>query len=691
MKTKVISILLSTCLFGSIAGYCAEGNGLTADEAYKRIDHAVALKLGASNAYVNGEMRRIDPANRNVIPMLRNDRTLVPIRFVAEAFGADVSWADDIATIRYGGKTAIVPTNIPSMTVDGRQIPLDSPAINENDRMFLPLRRLCEDLLGKQVFYANGLILISDSANLVSENDNSVINHLLALFKDDTKLPYMIDYGHLDDTVIETAKHYKIVIVNPKTGDVTREQVQCIRQGINPDDPSDDVIVLGYISIGEDLRTAWLSPEQMMSDPRFTGDRSGPRVDPRTAGTTDLKGITPKGNSSPGGGGYASYYLDDNNNDGKPDFNANFHCAFVNVGDPAWFDVLNGMTMDGADKMPGMTEILSDDYGRSLGCDGLFLDTVDTCAPNSFTDDSSPNKSHFEWTAPGYYSFAERLKQVHPDKYILQNRGLFFYDPRLPHYAYNPGELIDFLLFESYMLDSNVAAPYNESFFADNKNAYMPKIVAEAGRPNGFRILSLGYAEGPPVLQLKETLLGQSQTGLPILLEDIRQTQKIAGFSHYITDGPVTLVNDFVRTHSEGSDFQAPVWSSVYNDSTVWPPHEPTPRVGVREAIGIGGGALLRWDVALDENNVSYELYYQKIPFNFSSDPSLSQASHMTLLAGVGDGYAENHGGAMVYPYQARVQGLDRGATYYFVIRARDDSPNRNEERNMVVLSTKLI
>ena len=130
-----------------------------------------------------------------------------------------------------------------------------------------------------------------------------------------------------------------------------------------------------------------------------------------------------------------------------------------------------------------------------------------------------------------------------------------------------------------------------------------------------------------------------------------------------------------------------PVWSSVYNDSTVWPPREPTPRTGICEVIGTEGGAIVRWDVALDENNVYYELYYQKTPFDFSADPSLSNASHITLLAEVGDGYAENHGGAAVYPYQARVRGLDSGSTYYFVIRAYDDSQNRNEEKNTIVLS----
>jgi len=35
---------------------------------------------------------------------------------------------------------------------------------------------------------------------------------------------------------------------------------------------------LGYISIGEDLRTLGITSEQMLKDKRFKGDGTGPRV-----------------------------------------------------------------------------------------------------------------------------------------------------------------------------------------------------------------------------------------------------------------------------------------------------------------------------------------------------------------------------------------------------------------------------
>ncbi|MBP5262735.1 MAG: hypothetical protein J6Z33_00015, partial [Lachnospiraceae bacterium] len=120
----------------------------------------------------------------------------------------------------------------------------------------------------------------------------------------ETKSSYMIYYGVLNEDIIDEAKQYKVFILHPRMGDVTRDQVQEIR--------GSGTIVLGYISIGEDLRTANLTPEEILLDDRFIGDGTGPHVDPRPAGTTALDDVNPIGVSSPGGTGYASYFLDDN-------------------------------------------------------------------------------------------------------------------------------------------------------------------------------------------------------------------------------------------------------------------------------------------------------------------------------------------------------------------------------------------
>ncbi len=508
----------------------------------------------------------------------------------------------------------------------------------------------------------------------------------------------IIYYGDIDQAVIEQLQRYQLAVVHPTSGELTREIIAAIGDGADPANPADDVLVLCYISVGEDLRTVGVSDEQMRNDPRFQGDGSGPRVDPRgvSLGSRSLSDIDPLGDPSPGGSGFASWYLDDNSvsndpqqiGDGIPDRNSIFGAAFVNAGDPAWFDTLQEMTFDDSGIF-GLRETLTTTYGRGLGCDGLFLDTIDTAAPNSFTDVSSPNQSEFEWTAPGFGTFIERLRDAYPDAVLMQNRGLFFFNPDLPHYAYNAGRAIDLLLFESFRLDSNTSSEFNPYFFGDNKYNYLPKIMAEANRPDGFRVISLGYAEGPIDRMALATLRDQNSLGRDSLLLDIFEAQDLAGFRHYITNAGITYLNDFVRRYGELADSTPPRWSSTYNTNRKpYPqPHEaPEARIGIQQVITQHRGVLVRWDVALDKHRVRYVAYYQEEPFDFSRQDPLSRATRILLEPEVGDGYATGAGPG-IYPYQAYIGSLQPNTRYHFLIRAEDDSPNSNQDSNQVVLS----
>ena len=490
------------------------------------------------------------------------------------------------------------------------------------------------------------------------------------------KPTYMIYYGAVDDEVVENARQYDIAILHPRQGALSAEQVDAIQ--------SAGTKVLAYLSVGEDLRTAGKTPEEMREDPRFTGDGSGPRVDPRAEGETSLAAAVVSGSDSPGGSGYASYYLDDNDHDGKPDMNPYFTCAYTNIGDPNWYEVLDTMTMDGEDGVAGIREILTENYGRGLGCDGLFLDTVDTCAPNAYTDDDNPAKTRFEWTAVGVADLMARIKADYPGTLICQNRGLFFYNHLSEHYRYTPRANVDYLLFESYRLDSSPEHLYHEGYFADNKNNLVPRLAVESRREDGFTVLSLGYAEGPEEYALSDTLTGNSDKGQDTLCQDVEEADERAGFSHYITNALLTQPNDFVMNHLAAADNEAPVWSSVYNDSTEWPPHEPEPRVGLGSAASEESRCVrIWWDVALDRTGVCYTLYYQQGTFDFETDPDLKKARKVLLVPTVTEEYEQ--GKADAYPYTATIDALESGKEYSFVLRATDTSPQHNEEKNTVV------
>ena len=93
-----------------------------------------------------------------------NNRTLVPVRFISENFGADVSWnADEKKVTVKGEKTIELTIDDPKIVIDGSEQALDAAAVVVDNRTMLPLRALCE-ALGKntntyfvsRIFRCNG-------------------------------------------------------------------------------------------------------------------------------------------------------------------------------------------------------------------------------------------------------------------------------------------------------------------------------------------------------------------------------------------------------------------------------------------------------------------------------------------------------------------------------------------------------
>lgn len=467
-----------------------------------------------------------------------------------------------------------------------------------------------------------------------------------------TTTPYLIYYGPWTTAQVDYARlNYRLVIVDAHN--ITAAQVAAIHRG--PDNlagTADDVPVLGYVSVGEDDRPA--AP--------VVGDGLGPRVDPRSSGSLPLSTITNAlGWPSPGGVGYASYYLDTKTNpDGQPDRNPTFGGCYVNAGAPAWWTTLKAMTI-ATDGNAGLDEVLTTNTGKALNCDGVFLDTIDTCAPNSF------GGTTYEWTAPGMQSFVQRLSASYPGKLVMANRGLFFYDPNYEHYAYTLRPYINLVMFESYFTDSNNADQTN-AFFADNKYDYAPKLNAEAGRPDGFNLVALGYDHTPPLSPA-------------IITQDYTESMGTQGWPLYRTDPSLTepFNTNAVFWLSTNADTQPPVWDSTAAQSAT----PPMPRVGIQAAARADQFVTVLWDVARDQTDpVHYNVYY-------TSNPPLNFAT-ATRLAHVPPGQPTNYlsaTGPGIYPYQYTIAGLSNGVRYYFAIRAEDSAVPAHEDTNVVVLS----
>jgi hypothetical protein len=105
--------------------------------------HTLVLTIGSSAMSVDGRRATLDSP-----PIIREGRTLLPIRAVIEALGGSVAWeaVQRKATVTLGTHTVEVWIGSRQARVDGVNVALDVAAIIVNSRTLLPLRFVAENL-----------------------------------------------------------------------------------------------------------------------------------------------------------------------------------------------------------------------------------------------------------------------------------------------------------------------------------------------------------------------------------------------------------------------------------------------------------------------------------------------------------------------------------------------------------------
>lgn len=162
---KRISILLTVVLV--ICAVCITGASATAA-------NQAATKTAAVSTAIT---KTATTANKAAAPSVRvndllvsfpdtqpyidgNSRTMIPVRFVSEALGADVSWDDNAQTavISLDGTTVKVPVGSKTITVtksgNTSTVTMDTQAVITDGRTCIPIRFVAE-ALGAYVGYSN--------------------------------------------------------------------------------------------------------------------------------------------------------------------------------------------------------------------------------------------------------------------------------------------------------------------------------------------------------------------------------------------------------------------------------------------------------------------------------------------------------------------------------------------------------
>lgn len=114
----------------------------------------IELTIGKNKATISDTVDNLSsPATSKnieleVTPYIRNNRTFIPVRFVADALGASVEWDAETgtATLRSEENIIKLKTNDKYMYVNDEKIKMDTVPHIVNDRMMIPIRYIAENL-----------------------------------------------------------------------------------------------------------------------------------------------------------------------------------------------------------------------------------------------------------------------------------------------------------------------------------------------------------------------------------------------------------------------------------------------------------------------------------------------------------------------------------------------------------------
>ena len=120
----------------------------------------IVMTIGSDQYLINGEMFDGSVDNPGAPYVDSAWRTMVPVRVLAESFGANVDYADNVVTIVDGDTTVVMNIGEETYTVNGEEKAMDTAAvIGDDDRTYVPVRFVAE-ALGYSVtplYDANGL------------------------------------------------------------------------------------------------------------------------------------------------------------------------------------------------------------------------------------------------------------------------------------------------------------------------------------------------------------------------------------------------------------------------------------------------------------------------------------------------------------------------------------------------------
>lgn len=153
---KLISFILCVCFvcsFSCTPTYAGENDSFQSQlsemiRKYEEDDYfsVMSVKIGESEINIDGETVPID--DEGTVPYVENGRTMMPVRGIAEAMGAEVSFDENgqVVTVESLETTVCMTIGLDEMEVNGEAVALLNAPKIVNDRTMLPVRDVAEAL-----------------------------------------------------------------------------------------------------------------------------------------------------------------------------------------------------------------------------------------------------------------------------------------------------------------------------------------------------------------------------------------------------------------------------------------------------------------------------------------------------------------------------------------------------------------
>lgn len=129
-------------------GYSVNWDNQTRKVTVKNNDKSIELTIGKKEVNINGTHSSID-----VAPMIKNERTFVPLRFISESFDNDVNWDKDTRTVKINKKEKVsssILNKSNSIIDDTNNIPKSSNSKEQYIDYSEHNRKVVEDYYNRQ-------------------------------------------------------------------------------------------------------------------------------------------------------------------------------------------------------------------------------------------------------------------------------------------------------------------------------------------------------------------------------------------------------------------------------------------------------------------------------------------------------------------------------------------------------------